>query len=101
MLIVPSETLKITFVPAWKLTQCICTFIWYKPDMFVQPTVKISAFFGSKNYLIQLNAIKSNDHMLLDSVDTSTPGIHESLWTVGSVPGPVSGKMLIGEEDEY
>lgn len=39
--------------------------------------------------------------MLLDSVNTSAPGIHESLWTVGSVPGPVSGKMLMGEEDEY
>lgn len=45
--------------------------------------------------------IKSNDHMFLDSMNTSAPGIHESLWTVCSVPGPVSGKMLMGEEDEY
>ena len=45
--------------------------------------------------------IKSNDHMFLDSVNTSAPGIHESLWTVCYVPGPVSGKMLMGEEDEY
>lgn len=45
--------------------------------------------------------INSNDHLFLDSVNTSAAGIHESLWTVCSVPGPVSGKRLMGEEDEY
>ena len=44
---------------------------------------------------------KRNDLMFLDSVNTSATGIHESLWTVCSVPGPVSGKRLMGEEDEY
>lgn len=37
--------------------------------------------------------------MFLDSVNTSATGIHEGLRTVCSVPGPVPGKVFVGEED--
>lgn len=97
---VPFWDTENNFLYQQKLTQCICTFKFGISLICCEPQWKLVLSLVLK-LSHSIKSIKSNDHMLLDSVNTSAPGIHESLWTVVLCLVLCQARCSLGEEGEY